>query len=360
MKTKASIVTFHCVPNYGAVLQAYALQKVLETMCDEVEVLDYRPKGLFLSYKNIVTNNFFSLVKSLYNLFPFLKKKYRFNKFIKHNIKLSKETFKKLENVNCNSDYIFLGSDQIWNPDILKKLDPVYFGMFSKKAGTIVSSYAASMGKTTLNKAEMNFFSVALRELDYISVRENEAERIIRSLSDKPISVDIDPTILAGSKAFNEFIKIKKERPYVLLYSLNGRKEPLALAYKIAKYLDLDLVELSGVRKPLYINNHKTIYDAGPEEFISYIHNAEYVITDSFHGCVFSILFHIPFVTMPPSERSSRIINLLRVAGIENRIIYNFDRDVILNKIVWEKVDSNINDSRMKSLNYIRKVIGSI
>ena len=132
----------------------------------------------------------------------------------------------------------------------------------------------------------------------------------------------------------------------------------MALAYEIAKYFDLDLIELSGVRKPLHINNHKSIYDAGPEEFISYIQNAEYVITDSFHGCVFSILFHIPFVTMPPLERSSRIINLLRVAGIENRIIYDFDRDVILDKIDWAIVDSNINESRIKSLNYIRKVIG--
>lgn len=360
MSTKASIVTFHCVPNYGAVLQAYALQKVLETMCDDVEVLDYRPKGLFLSYKNILTNNLFSLGKSIFNLYPFLKKKHRFNKFIKQYLKLSQKTFVDSQNIICSSDYIFLGSDQIWNPDILKHFDPVYFGLFSKKEGTIVASYAASMGKTTLNNSERDFLSGALRELDYISVRENEAESIIRSLSDKPISVDIDPTILAGSTAFNVFNKSKRNRPYILLYNLNGRKEPLALAYKIAKYFDLDLIELSGVRKPLFISNHMTIYDAGPEEFISYIHNAEYVITDSFHGCVFSILFHIPFITMPPAERSSRIINLLRVAGIENRIAYNFDRDVLLDKIDWEKVDNNINESRIKSLNYIRKVFNSL
>lgn len=360
MSTKATIVTFHCVPNYGAVLQAYALQKTLESFCDEVEILDYRPKGLFSSYKNISTSNLFSFVKSIYNLFPFLKKKCRFSKFINSNLNLSDLRYYNSKDLYCNSDYVFLGSDQIWNPDILKHLDPVYFGMFPKKKEAVIASYAASIGKADLNLSEKEFVISALNEINYISVREKEAENFLKEFISRPISVDVDPTLLAGPGVFQKFIKNAKRKPYVLLYSLNGRKEPFSIAYKITKYLNIELIELSGVRKPIFKTHHKTIYDAGPEDFLTYIHNADFVITDSFHGCVFSILFHIPFVTIPFKERSSRIINLLRLAGLENRNINNFNREILYEEINWDNVDKMIDQYRIKSIDYIRKVTALI
>ena len=360
MKNKALIVTFHCVPNYGAVLQAYALQKTLECFCDEVKILDYRPKGLFSSYKNISTSNLFSFVKSIYNLYPYLKKKCRFSKFINRNLNLSDLRYYNSNDIYCNSDFVFLGSDQIWNPDILKHLDPVYFGMFPKKKETVIASYAASIGKVDLNLSEKEFVISALNDINYISVREKEAENLLKEFISKTISVDVDPTLLAEPGVFKKFVKKEKRKPYVLLYSLNGRKELFSLAYKISKYLNLELIELSGVRKPISKTDHKTIYDAGPEEFITYIYNADFVITDSFHGCVFSILFHIPFVTMPYQERSSRIINLLRLSGLENRNINNFNREILYEDINWENVDKMIDQNRIKSIDYIRKVTALI
>lgn len=360
MNKKASILTFHCVPNYGAVLQAYALQEVLKIFFDEVEILDYRPNNLTREYNVINYYSVFSVAATLFSSNSFKKKKQHFFEYEKKYLNLSYQHINNISALkNYKTDALFLGSDQIWNPDITNGFDKAYFGKFDIVDSAKVISYAASIGKNSFTNTQSYILNYLLNGIDAISVRESQAKDILQNLCDKSIEVVADPTILAGREYFDCMVTKKEKKPYVLLYSLNGYEETEKLAESVAEFKGLKLIELSGRRKPILKPHHKAIYDAGPEEFISYIANAEFVVTDSFHGTVFSLLYHKNFLTVPHKTRGARIVNLLNVADVSSRLTDKFSEDIASSKINWEKVDENLNVERKKSYEFIEKAIKS-
>jgi len=360
MNKKASILTFHCVPNYGAVLQAYALQEVLKNFFDEVEILDYRPNNLTREYNVINYYSVFSVATTLFSSSSFKKKKQRFFEYENKYFNLSSQHIINISSLkNYRTDALFLGSDQIWNPDITNGFDKAYFGKFDIADSAKVISYAASIGKNSITNTQSYILNHLLNGIDAISVRESQAKDILQNLCDKSIEVVADPTILAGREYFDCMVTKKEKKPYVLLYSLNGYEETEKLAEDVAEFKGLKLIELSGRRKPILKPHHKAIYDAGPEEFVSYIANAEFVVTDSFHGTVFSLLYHKNFLTVPHKTRGARIVNLLNVADVSSRLTDKFSEDIASPKINWEKVDENLNVERKKSYDFIKKAIKS-
>lgn len=360
MNKKASILTFHCVPNYGAVLQAYALQEVLKNFFDEVEILDYRPNNLTREYNVINYYSVFSVAATLFSSSSFKKKKQRFFEYENKYFNLSSRHIINISSLkNYRTDALFLGSDQIWNPDITNGFDKAYFGKFDIADSAKVISYAASIGKNSITNTQSYILNHLLNGIDAISVRESQAKDILQNLCDKSIEVVADPTILAGREYFDCMVTKKEKKPYVLLYSLNGYEETEKLAEDVAEFKGLKLIELSGRRKPILKPHHKAIYDAGPEEFVSYIANAEFVVTDSFHGTVFSLLYHKNFLTVPHKTRGARIVNLLNVADVSSRLTDKFSEDIASPKINWEKVDENLNVERKKSYDFIKEAIKS-
>lgn len=361
MIKKAEIVTFHCVPNYGAVMQAYALQEVLKQYIKNVEILDYRPQQLTKEYKTLSFYSIFSLLSTLWSSMPYMRKKSKFDKFMKEKMVLSTEKgdkdsmFKDLK-----TDLVVLGSDQVWNPDITGGFNNMYFGSIPSNFKFKVISYAASMGKSNFTEEEKSDMKKLLLNIDKISVREPDARNIVDDILDrKESSVVVDPTILAGKDYFEPLVQEVKEEPYVLLYSLNGYSETEALAKKISKYFNLKLIELSGRRKPLIKKKHKAMYDAGPIDFISYIANASYVVTDSFHGSVFSLLFHKNILTVPHKSRGSRTKNLMSIVNLNDRLIDHFDKNVINKEIDWDLVEKKLDVEREKSLKFIKDFLNA-
>ena len=156
MKKKTAIITFHCVPNYGAVLQAYALQTKLKEVSSEAGIVDYRPSRLTAEYKDISFYSIFSVAGSLWSLNSFRKKKKKFAQFENEYLDLipCDERNGTVILKDATPDIVFLGSDQIWNPDITHGFDRVYFGDIIVNAPFRAASYAASIGKKNFTEEE--------------------------------------------------------------------------------------------------------------------------------------------------------------------------------------------------------------
>ena len=358
MNKKAKIVTFHCVPNYGAVLQAYALQTILCNFFKEVEIIDYCPPSLISEYNVINTYSYKSILYSLWSLRPYLKKIKKFQSFREKHMNISSKRYVNLSEVeDYDTDFFFLGSDQIWNPEITKGFDPVYFGLFKCKADATIVSYAASLGKEELTTDECKMIMKLIKNIDYLSVREEEAKNILSNYINKEINVVLDPTLLLDKEKWNSLTSEIKYSNYLLYYSLNGYDETEALAKNIADYLGLTLIELSGKRKPIINKTHITIYDAGPEEFLSFIKKANYVVTDSFHGTVFSVIFERPFITIPHKTRGGRIITFLNKMGLIDRMLSVFNAETIKQHYNINYVNNKLALERKNSINFIENAI---
>lgn len=357
---KALIVTLHCCPNYGAVLQAFALSEFLKTIFNNVEVVDYQPTSVMNEYRYINTYSLPSIVMSLFSLPNFIRKRRRFAKFSQSYLTLSPLYIKTEQIKYRDIDCCFLGSDQIWNPEITNGLDPIYFGIFNANDNMKVISYAASLGNNKALSDCKNDFTDYLNRVDSISVREEAAKNFILSIINRPVSVVLDPTLLAGVDVFRQFVRPVKIRvPYLLIYTLNASpdNEIRPLASVIAKKLGLKLIEINGNRNGLKRPKHKVIYDASPETFITLIAHSAYIVTDSFHGTAFSLLFHRPFITLKHKTRGDRMHNLLSKVNLLDRLTSTPTDMQITNQIDWNMVDASLNAEKNQSTNFIKQSI---
>ena len=349
----AYIITFHCVPNYGAVLQTYGLQEYLKTIIKDVRVLDYRPETLINEYKTINCDSIGSIAMSLYSLIPFLAKKRAFSEFEKH-LQLSSVTGSKANDFrNIYSDYLFCGSDQIWNTNITHGCDPVYFGAFQMTGRPKVVSYAASFGKNNFSKLEINEMHTLLKHVNVVSVREKNAQELLAREFNLKSTVVADPTILAGVDVFRHLISNVKYKKYIFVYNLTNNPLTFRIAKQVAEKKRLQIVQINGSRVPLRNHSCININDAGPEEFLSLLFYSDFVVTDSFHGTVFSNLFHVPYITIPHKTRGTRMDNLLTELDMIDRL--SETSDVCESSINWNAVDNNIKRMRDKSIDFINK-----
>ena len=351
----AYIITFHCVPNYGAVLQTYGLQEYLKTVIKEVRVLDYRPETLINEYKNINCYSIGSIVMSLYSLIPFLAKKRAFSEFEKR-LQLSSVTGKQVKDfISIHSDYLFCGSDQIWNTNVTHGFDPVYFGAFPMSGNPKVISYAASFGKNNFSKSELDELQNLLEHVDVISVREKNAQEFLLKEFNLNSTAVADPTILAGVDVFKSLVRDVKYKKYIFVYNLTNNPLTIQIAKQVAEKKKLQVVQVNGNRRPLRNSGCIMINDAGPEEFLSLLFHSDFVVTDSFHGTVFSNLFHVPYITIPHKTRGSRMVNLLTEIEMLDRLTET--SDICESFINWSVVDNNLQRMRKKSVDFINKAI---
>lgn len=360
-KRKACIVTFHCVPNYGAALQTYGLQEVLKAYFDEVDILDYRPETLLHEYRTINSYSFASFVLSL-RAFPTTRRKHhRFNVFLK-NLNLTDLKYYSNEEIDAayfDYDYFFLGSDQIWNPDITRGFDKVYFGAAQSMSKACKIAYAASLGRSQYSDSERIEMRNLLTHVNCLSVREENDCSLIKELAQRPVVSVVDPTILAGADVFKQFVFDIPYNKYVLIYKLrNSNSEAI---YKIAESISvekgLEVIEITGGRKGFARKRHKVFYDASPELFISLFYHADFVVTDSFHGTAFSLLFHRPFITFLHKTRGSRMTSLLQSVNLQNRLSSTCVKASCNDEIDWESVELRLSILRKKSIEYIRQSI---
>ncbi len=350
---KVGIITVHRNVNYGANLQAFASCKFINNAGYNAEIIDYYPKEidkdnylfswLKLSYdcgksKSLPHN--FKLITALTLSAPEKNKKLKgFYSFRKKYCRLSRK-YTNFEDI-ANGQYtdVVCGSDQIWNPSITCGIKPLYFGDILGVNNKI--SYAASLGREKYNENDEQQAAELIKNMDYVSVREEKSIEYIKNISGKNVVGVCDPVFLLRKEEYEKIAKpIKVKKPYLLLYSVVNNPEMLSVAKDYANKNGLTLVEICQNKK--HHEKHIQLSAATPEEFLGAIKDAEYVITNSFHGTAFSIIFNKNFYVFDNKARGSRITNILSKAGLENRIIEEKIEEFL--PINYEKVDANLND----------------
>ena len=352
---KVGILTFHDAHNYGAVLQAYALKEYIKQLGFNVKIINYHhyeiPDG-FAKKRKI---DFAKVGLHKFSYFDHCTRWEKFALFINELTDNAREVYiseKELEKLNI--DYWICGSDQIWNTDITHGFNKGFFLDFNTTGKKI--SYAVSMGIPSLEEKYEEEFKKAVNSLDCISVREESLKEYVEKFTDKEIKRVIDPTLLLNPEDYDEIIE---ENPivgkYLLIYALGPDDRLTKIAQKIAKEKNLEIVELNDCKVSNYFC--KQISNAGPEEFLSLIKNADAVVTNSFHGTIFSILFKRDFYTITRLNRNSRMENILNIVDMRDRLIDNVEDLSKVKNQDFEKAFENIQKVRESSIEFLKSAL---
>ncbi len=298
------IVTLHRAENYGAALQAYALKNYLCGLGYRVGIYD--AEQIPAPRNTSPRGRLIGLAKGTANFFNRKHIKIRSTKF-----KTFAEEYFEINRCNSAKAYI-AGSDQVWNPIVF---NPYYYLDFVPE-NSVRASYAASIGVTELPDSTKNQYREYLLKFDYISVREVSAKVAIgKFIPEKNIRVDLDPTFLLTKQEWEKLSykgtnNIKGD--YILLYILHIPENINELCRWLKKELDAEIVLIDGDGYlGMKIAHDKTIKDAGPEDFLALIRDAKAVVTSSFHGTAFSILFEKEFYSVLNADFPGRVANIL-------------------------------------------------
>lgn len=347
---KASIITFHNEDNYGALLQAYALQHYLSRLVDEVEIIDYRPNTVDLGFISLRYKANASIPKEIQLLRALIKSmfcislKKKAKRFVAEYLNVSPVVYKTSIDFECHppsADIFIAGSDQIWNEEILGSFDPNYYLAFVKKGKKI--SYAASFGKDVIEKDELDRARHYLSSFDRISVRELDAQQKLAFAGVDNVQIVLDPVFLLEKSDYQNLLVEPAIKKYVYVYSSNNDPVSHKLARKLADHEGLVVVSGLGVKNSKFADYN--IKNSSPGEFLGLLANANYVITNTFHGTAFSIIFNKQFSVVPHTTRNSRMNTILAHAGLENRFIIDISE--------WKKmthyIDYEVVESRLKA-----------
>lgn len=374
---KIGILTFHYAINYGAVLQAYATQTWLFKQGIDAYIINYipvfqaakyRPKLIGQNYlADFQKKPFLSIARWLrYKLLiekDYIEKTIKFDEFLKRNIKMTPimRNISELYDLNNDGYFAFLcGSDQIWNPEITRGFDKTYFCGFANNNVKKISYAASAADIEVLNKEEKKqvFFDL-IKNFNYIGVREQSLAEFISSKLNINSVVTLDPTLLLEKEDYDK-ITVSREninRDYLLIYQLARNPKAKEVAIKIAKKRNLEIIEVCGTfyNKP---HSKNMICNAGPSEFLGLIRNASYVITNSFHGTIFSIIYRKNFNSILSKKGNSRIIDLLKSLELKNRIITSTEHFVNSDAIDYSKHQELLEEMKVRSINYLKNSIG--
>ena len=316
-------------------------------------IIDNRYKLLKLEKKNPL-----SITKNIVKYILFSKKNKKrsnaFEKFLLNNFNLTKKYSSDFELISNppKLDYYITGSDQVWNTQITRCVSDIYTLNFGPN-NTKKISYAASFGKLDFTDKEIEKFKHNLSKLDSISVRESSAVKFLKEIINKEIYEALDPTLLFEANYWNQKIDTlsKEKEKYVLIYHLEKNIELVKIANYISKYYGYKIIHFEKNNK-YYDSVLRSAYVDGPLEFVNLIKNAEFIVSNSFHGTVFSIIFHKDFFVVPHMNTGSRMIDFLKKLNLENRIVYKVDDLKIgqsIEKIDYDNVDKIIEKQRTKS-----------
>lgn len=362
---RIGIVTFHNVYNYGGVLQAYALCKALKD--HDVECIDYRQKEVEKKYSHKLYHPGKSIKENIKHFgrhFILRKdrvKEAKFMDFIQKFLPISSEPVHNLSGARktCNKyDVLISGSDQIWNPQFTGgKIDPIYFLNFGRM-GVKKLSYASSAGAHKFNDEDRLQLADYLGQYNKVSVREDFLKEQLSHLH-KEVEVVVDPTLLLTKE---EWIKIESPveglpKEFVLLYTFDDNQVCIESAIEIAKKLNCAVVSISNQRVPdkrIQFN----LPDVGPREFIWLFHHARFVLTNSFHGTSFSIIFQKSFYSIYKNNNPFRVLNLLKRLDLEKRMIREQDEiyrpDMFIN---YELHNNYLDELRRSSIGFLKQAI---
>lgn len=366
---RIAILTLPLHTNYGGILQCYALQTVLERMGHDVKVLD-KPlyKRSYYIYwgmailkriiKKLVLRQNISILYAPYqierkiirkNTDPFIKK--YIHRFVKRRWNCSLAKY---------FDAFVVGSDQVWRPSYAKNVEQ-YFLSFLRDSNTKRISYAASFGFDICDEysfKQIETCSTLLKKFDAVSVREDSAVNLCKKYFGVNAVQMLDPTLLLSADDYIELIKCEYTEPFsgnMLVYILDKTDDKVAIANRIAAEKKL---------KPFWIDisSNDIMQKCGVKPFVSIAQwlraflDAEFVFTDSYHGCIFSIIFHKQFIAIGNEYRGlSRFTSLLDLFSLRNKLILTKDEynRVVFDEIDFKKIDVILNDWRKSAFDFL-------
>ena len=288
----------------------------------------------------------------------------RFNSFHSDNTKFSCEycTAEALNAAKMDYDVYIVGSDQVWNPYNYTSLDP-YFLKFAPQGKTKIS-YASSFGVSSLPDYSQSYYCDALRQLNSVSVREENAVKLVEDVSGKKAQWVLDPTLLLTGEEWNKFAKQLDGIPeeFVLIYEVTPCSYVKQLALIIAKELGCKVVRINCEASRKEDDNEViNVMDAGPAEFIWLFSKARMVVTNSFHGLAFSLNMQRDFFVVTPERKqnNSRQNSLLRLVGLENRMIIEGGKIPERQNyyVDYSKVNPQLEAARERSKKYLLSAI---
>lgn len=366
---KIGIITFHSAHNYGAMLQVYALQKILNNN-GVVKVINYKNPIIDYQYRIIKLDksNLKSFVCSIKNNILYLRKNIKryksFNNFMNDKIELTSvyTTEDDLKKNPPQFDIYVTGSDQVWNSQITQGLKDSYTLLFGDNSVKRIS-YAASIGNELIESNEAAEYKEKISNIDRISVREETAKKVLKKIINKPIEVVLDPTLLLKKEEWENETKSMKslKGKYILAYVVAKDEEYYKILNELSSRTRLKIVHFSK-NNIGYNNVLKSAYTEGPLEFVNLIKNAEYVVCTSFHATVFSIIFNKKFFVVPHRKTGARVTNLLDKLNISNRAVNSleeFNKMDYNSEINYKEVNSILENERQKSIDWLNNSINN-
>ena len=367
MLLKVSLITRHAVSNYGSLLQAYATQVVLEGAGHQVEVVDYvrsdeSPQELertLLKLKPLWNSN--PIVRALYLALRNPQAQYAARAFESQRadlLRLSRRysSSDELRSDPPRADVYVTGSDQVWGPVAADVYDDSYALTFAPD-GSRRLAYAASFGKEEMPADARARFAAALRNYEYVTVREDSA---VQQLARWGIASEqvLDPTLLLDASEWRAFSSPHKDGKYVLVYEIHNNPVLDRYAKRVACNMGLPLIRISSSLHQAVRSGHFRWLPTC-REFVSYIDCAECLVTDSFHGTAFAINLNTPFVELlPDNGTSSRNMSLLRLSNLESRIVRSDDDFSPLERPVdFSEVNEALLGERAKSKGVLLNMI---
>jgi len=373
---KAAVVTFVRAYNYGAVLQCYALCKTLKKLGIDTETIDYYPEY----FKNLYNLNYigepryfpYRPIKSWLKFTPMWMKLNRrnrgFEKFITKYIPITSKQYTSFESLNAenfNYDVYISGSDQVWS-DKCANFDPTFFLQFSAALHSKRTSYAASFGFASIPDSSKEEYIKRLNGWNSYSVREESGQKILKDLLNINSTVCCDPTLLLTHAEWNATRAKKKiKKPYILVYSVNASKELYKYAKQLSNEKGMKVIYVPCVLHHnhimgTFVNEYgfRTLSHVSPDEWLDLFANASYVLTDSFHGTVFSIIFRRQFMTVinHAGGKNHRASELLKSLCIPERELSNGFINTIDISINWKDIEENLSLLRSTACSYLENL----
>lgn len=381
-KPHIGIINLQHTQNYGAAIAASVLETVVRRIVDDkydVVTIDYQPKKVFANPIAQIKDSIKDVggIKLYYKVHyakksgitPLTKEQRdeRNRSFLIYKDRFLNltETFNDAFKINEQVNYkaFITGSDIVWAP---KKADNYradgYFLKFANKGEKRIA-YAPSIdckqGKK-LHKLE-KVYKENLDTIDCVSVREKDSIAYLQRLTEKKVYECCDPAFLFNSSDYDEMINssnvIRDDNPFIYVYILEYNPEIVEYANKLAKEKNLKICYFSRYHSD-YIDGSEDCYTDGPAEFLYRLKNAKYVLTNSFHCVVFSLLFHKSFLSFNRSKISVKSSDLLMKMGLEDRLINSESAEVDVDKnIDFERIDSKLNEIRLDSLQYLTNAL---
>lgn len=352
---KIGILTFHHSLNCGAALQAWALQTYLRGCGCDAEIVNYGKIGWPCKYY-LRCDSLRHFAGSFYNGFntflkTFLIESYRrhlYRRFHQEYMHLG-SSVRKNEIVQSGYTHLIAGSDQVWHP-VINEGDETYF-LANATNGVKRISYAPSFGVDTFEPSLEKKMAVWLSKFASLSVREPKGSEIVNRLCGREAQVVCDPTMLLDAAHYEKLERkplLSLPQKYIAVYTICGHPWVESVAFELGRRMKIPVVHLQGgqLARWYFPTAVKHVTALGPSEFLYFIHHAEFVVTNSFHGTVFSLLYHRPFcVALNEKPSDERMINLLVGTGVEDRMARLKDECVRkcenLN-INWTRVDETI------------------